>query len=254
MSANIQLHEPLISSEGQANRLQLLSEALEEMVEGISITCPDSNRFLYVNSAWQRIYGWPAGDVLGQLPRLLNKPGEDESRLRQIVEASREKGWQGQLVNRDREGREFVVHLRTRPLAMAPGNPVGLLGISWPVAAERLRASQWRRLFEERWESLGGQMLRTMESLWAETVMDTNPAPPPSVPALEKLSRRELEVFEMLGRGHSGGDIAALLGVSPNTIQTHRHRIREKLNLPNAKQVAIQAALWITEKGDGRHT
>lgn len=130
MAADIQFHEPLIFSEGQAHGLRLLSGALEEMVEGASITCPGTNRFLYVNSAWQRINGWPADDVLGQLPRLLNKPDEDESRLQQIIEASRHDGWQGQLVNRDREGQEFLIHLRTRPLAVAADEPMGLLGIS----------------------------------------------------------------------------------------------------------------------------
>jgi DNA-binding NarL/FixJ family response regulator len=107
-------------------------------------------------------------------------------------------------------------------------------------------------MFEERWESLGGQMLRSMGTLWAETAMDASPAPPPALPALDKLSQRELEIFELLGRGHAASDIATLLGVSPNTIQTHRLRIREKLGLDNAKQVAIQAALWISGIKDGR--
>lgn len=127
MAAPFQLHKPLISSESQARGLRLLSGALEEMVEGVSITCPDTNRFLYVNSAWQRIYGWPAANVLGQLPQLLNRPDEDEIRIQQIVEASRNEGWQGQLVNRDRDGQEFIIHLRTRPIAM-DRRPSGLDG------------------------------------------------------------------------------------------------------------------------------
>ncbi len=95
-------------------------------------------------------------------------------------------------------------------------------------------------------------MLRSMGTLWAETAMDASPAPPPALPALDKLSQRELEILELLGRGHAASDIATLLGVSPNTIQTHRLRIREKLGLDNAKQVAIQAALWISGIKDGR--
>lgn len=107
-------------------------------------------------------------------------------------------------------------------------------------------------MFEERWETLGDQMLRSLETLWAEAALDTNPVPPPALPALDKLSQRELEVFDLLGRGHSAADIAGLLGVSPNTVQTHRLRIRKKLGLTVAKQVAIQAALWISGTGDGR--
>ena len=45
------------------------------------------------------------------------------------------------------------------------------------------------------------------------------------------LSNREIEVFQMLGRGMTTKFIAKKLGVSPKTIEAHRERIKTKLNL-----------------------
>jgi DNA-binding NarL/FixJ family response regulator len=54
---------------------------------------------------------------------------------------------------------------------------------------------------------------------------------------LEKLSRRELEVLSNLAVGHSPKEIAEILGLSPKTISTYRHRILEKLELSSTSQL-----------------
>ncbi|HKN87170.1 MAG TPA: response regulator transcription factor [Nitrospiraceae bacterium] len=46
-----------------------------------------------------------------------------------------------------------------------------------------------------------------------------------------QLSRRELQVLQRIAAGHTMGDIAKSLGLSPKTIATHRARILEKLEL-----------------------
>jgi len=56
------------------------------------------------------------------------------------------------------------------------------------------------------------------------------------------LSDRECEVFELVGRGLSGKDIAVNLHISVKTVETHKHRIKEKLHLPHATQLVRTAA------------
>src|SRR5919198_6408904 len=46
----------------------------------------------------------------------------------------------------------------------------------------------------------------------------------------DKLSDRELEILEMIGRGRDVREIAKLLHLSPKTVETHRAHIKEKLN------------------------
>jgi len=47
--------------------------------------------------------------------------------------------------------------------------------------------------------------------------------------AVEKLSAREREIFRMIGRGLLTKEIADALGISTNTVQTHRKSIAQKL-------------------------
>lgn len=61
----------------------------------------------------------------------------------------------------------------------------------------------------------------------------------------ELLSDRELEVFELLGRGYRTQEIAKELHLSDKTIQTHREHIKEKLNIPDAVNLVRQAVRWV---------
>ena len=47
---------------------------------------------------------------------------------------------------------------------------------------------------------------------------------------LERLTRREREVFELLIRGHSNDEIATSLAISRRTVETHRQRVMNKLS------------------------
>ncbi len=63
--------------------------------------------------------------------------------------------------------------------------------------------------------------------------------------AVERLSDRELEVLELIGKGNEVRQISKLLHLSPKTVETHRAHIKEKLNLQNARQVARFAVQWV---------
>jgi DNA-binding NarL/FixJ family response regulator len=66
------------------------------------------------------------------------------------------------------------------------------------------------------------------------------PSPKPGSP-LAQLSDRELEVFQLIGRGRSTKQIAAALRVDVKTIETYRGRIKVKLKLGNATELVTQA-------------
>lgn len=67
-------------------------------------------------------------------------------------------------------------------------------------------------------------------------------APPDSPLAI--LTDRELEVFDLIGRGLSTAAIAEQLRVSVKTIETYRSNIRTKLNLKDATDLIRFAATW----------
>ena len=57
----------------------------------------------------------------------------------------------------------------------------------------------------------------------------------------ELLSRREREIFQLVAEARSNKDIATLLSISPSTVETHRARVMEKLNLHSAAEIALDA-------------
>lgn len=62
--------------------------------------------------------------------------------------------------------------------------------------------------------------------------------------AVEQLSDRELEVFQLLGQGFETRRIAHVLGVSIKTVQAYCARIKEKLDLANASELLREAVRW----------
>jgi DNA-binding NarL/FixJ family response regulator len=61
---------------------------------------------------------------------------------------------------------------------------------------------------------------------------------------LEQLSDRELEVFQLLGRGFSTRQISEHLHVGFKTVQSYSARIKEKLNLANINELMREAIRW----------
>lgn len=66
---------------------------------------------------------------------------------------------------------------------------------------------------------------------------------------LQRLTRREREVFELLIRGHSNDEIATKLGISRRTAETHRQRIMNKLSAHSIAQMQRIAALHGVDRG-----
>lgn len=62
---------------------------------------------------------------------------------------------------------------------------------------------------------------------------------------IEKLSDRELEVFELTGKGNATREIAEQLHLSVKTIESYRARIKTKLNLKNATELMVHAVKWV---------
>ena len=62
---------------------------------------------------------------------------------------------------------------------------------------------------------------------------------------IDRLADRELEVFNLVGRGLTTREIAAQLGLGITTVDTYRARIKEKLNLENVARLRIEASRWL---------
>jgi DNA-binding NarL/FixJ family response regulator len=66
---------------------------------------------------------------------------------------------------------------------------------------------------------------------------------------VDLLTDRELEVFQLIGRGLGTRQIAQKLHVSVKTVENHRAHIKEKLNLGTAIELVQHATLWVQGEG-----
>lgn len=65
---------------------------------------------------------------------------------------------------------------------------------------------------------------------------------------LDSLSDRELSVFRLIGLGLKKSEIAKRLNLSPNTVETYRSHIKQKLNLPSGGELTRVAFLQLQEE------
>lgn len=63
------------------------------------------------------------------------------------------------------------------------------------------------------------------------------------------LSGRELEIFQLIGKGYKRNEIAKRLNININTLESHRRKIREKLSLDNSSELTKIAVQYsVSEK------
>lgn len=65
---------------------------------------------------------------------------------------------------------------------------------------------------------------------------------------IDRLSNRELQVFEMIGQGIPVSQIASQLNLSVKTVETHQANIKKKLSLSSAHELTQRAIRWVMDQ------
>jgi DNA-binding NarL/FixJ family response regulator len=104
------------------------------------------------------------------------------------------------------------------------------------------------RIVEAIHEVQAGRLYANAELLakLAERIVGRNQSNQPG--SVETLSDRELEVFRRLGEGQANRLIAEELHLSIKTVQAYCARIKDKLGLANASELAREAIRWADQK------
>ena len=134
------------------NQLCLLAHAVESTVEMISITDLD-NRFIFVNKAFDELYGYTKDEILGKNPSFLRPSHLDFGLSEEIFLRTRSGGWNGELINVRKDGSEFPIMLSTSRIEDEDGNVLGLIGVARDIS-EQKRAEEALKRAEVRFEQL----------------------------------------------------------------------------------------------------
>jgi DNA-binding NarL/FixJ family response regulator len=65
-------------------------------------------------------------------------------------------------------------------------------------------------------------------------------APPPA-DNYERLTPRERQILQLIAQGHSNKEIAAMLGLSVNTVSVHRANLMEALDIHRTAELVVYA-------------
>ena len=90
-------------------------------------------------------------------------------------------------------------------------------------------------------EALGSRLLRSS--------LEGRGSPRTDSP-IGNLSDREIEVFRAFGEGKTTREIADALHLSAKTVETHRARIKDKLNIQTAPDLIRRAVEWVNHEAN----
>jgi DNA-binding NarL/FixJ family response regulator len=153
---------------------------------------------------------------------------------------------------RDGDGIELVTDLH----AHHPGLPVLVLSMhDETIYAERLITAGARGYIMK--QAAGAEFIAALRrvlggGVWVSDAIRSRmlarfAADAGSSPAdpIDRLSNRELQVLQMIGRGLSTREMADSLSLSIKTVESHRQRIKSKLGLATGAQLVQFASSWV---------
>jgi PAS domain S-box-containing protein len=131
--------------------LTIYDNAMKSVSEAITIT-DEHNMIVFVNDTFLRMYGYEEEELIGS-PISILRIEETLPPVHEILAATLDKGWQGELINRRKDGSTFPIWLSTSVVRDENGLPIGLIGITTDIT-ERKRAEEALQKSEERYRDL----------------------------------------------------------------------------------------------------
>ncbi|MEO8230959.1 MAG: PAS domain S-box protein, partial [Ignavibacteriota bacterium] len=114
----------------------MLAHSLKSINECVSITDLE-DKILFVNESFLKTYGYEENELIGKqitIIRSLNNPPEI---VKEILPATVQGEWKGELLNIRKDGSEFPVHLSTTLINDKEGKPLRLIGVASDITAQK---------------------------------------------------------------------------------------------------------------------
>ena len=115
---------------------QRLAYALRSINECVSITDME-DQVLFINDAFTKTYGFQDNELVGRHIGIVRAGLNSPDLTSEILPATLRGGWQGELINRRKDGTEFPIHLSTNIIRDEAGTPIALIGVSTDITARK---------------------------------------------------------------------------------------------------------------------
>jgi PAS domain S-box-containing protein len=149
--------------------ITFLAQVLRNINECISITDVENN-LIFVNQSWLKTFGYTENEVTGKSIGIIVSPSNPPGLINEILSETLKGGWQGELINRRKDGSEFPVMVFTTIIHDKENNAVALVGISSDITEQKKIQSELiahrdnlEKLVKERTEELNKLMDETRD-------------------------------------------------------------------------------------------
>jgi PAS domain S-box-containing protein len=132
--------------------INMLAHAIMSISECVSVT-DMQNKILFVNDAFEETYGYTREELIGEQIDIIRSPNNPPDTMETILPATLESGWQGEILNKSKSGREFPVFLSTSVINDESNNPVALIGVAKDMTERKLLENQLRQ--SQKMEAIG---------------------------------------------------------------------------------------------------
>jgi PAS domain S-box-containing protein len=133
-------------------QLHLMAHTLKSINESISIT-DTNNHILFVNAAFIKTYGYSEKELIGQDISIVRSSENDPMIISNILDITVNTGWQGELMNRKKDGTDFPIMLSTTIINDENGKAIGMVGVAIDIS-DRKMSEKLLRESEEKYRNL----------------------------------------------------------------------------------------------------
>lgn len=259
---------------------QLLSSVVRFSEDSIIITTNDFNPpgpyIVYVNPGFTRMTGYSFEEAIGKTPRILQGPKTDQSVLKNIKKSlDGGKVFFGQAINYRKDGTEFWNEWHIEPIKDENGHITYYIAIQRDIterkkseeaiAQKNLALKEILAQIEIEKKTIKEDVMLNVEEVLLPALKKMRrkgtPLDRKYIDILEqnlksltssfgrsvsekkfKLSPREVEIANLIKSGVASKEISQMLNISFKTVETHRNKIRSKLDILN-KEVNLTTYL-----------
>jgi two-component system cell cycle sensor histidine kinase/response regulator CckA len=144
----------LLARNERANQTLREQASLLDKAQDAIVVTDLQRRLTFWNKSAERLYGWPAREVMGKVVTDLFYPDGDAREVQQaFVDVLRNDEWTGELQPQTKSGRRVVIESRWTLVRDAAGEPRSILSINTDVTDRRHLEQQFYRA--QRLESIG---------------------------------------------------------------------------------------------------